>query len=271
MVMHRRKHGVNLDKLKRKDYFARTLIKAISDRLLENIRKKKPTYIQTAVSREPEKDPPTVIVPTRRTIFDTHTPSEKQTIRKNLSVILGVEIKRIICYPKDPDPVFEMELSDLPGRTIYLGSYQKGIMNQDNFRATIASLGQPVPNKVPGNVWDPTILNDLRILTEEGEIPDTATYDGQVKIYLREYFKSKQIEPKKDDDSYPFIDPQTDRIVFKLDHFRRWMSATKGTIIHFNLENAMLQAGFYTKNYEYFSPPGFYLPDTYTPKKEEEE
>jgi hypothetical protein len=283
MVMHRRKHGVNTSKLKRKDYFARTLIKAISDRLLENIRQKKPTYTQQkptytqqAVSRTSEKsddEQSEIVLSTKRTIFDNHAPSEKQTIRKHLAGLMGVEIKRIVCYPKDPEPVFELELSDMPGRMIQLGTYQKGIMIQGNFRASIAAMGLPMPKRVAKEIWDPTVLNDLRILTEEGAIPETATYEGQVKIYLKDYFTAKGVESKKvvekeSDQEYPHLDPQTERVAFNLDHFRRWLSATKGIQLQFSLENTMFQSGFVMGKEAYYTPPMFFIPEWYEKSKD---
>jgi hypothetical protein len=277
MIMHRRKYNVKPYKMLRKDYYARTLIHAIADRLLENIRQKKITLKQEAVSRTPElkdSETNTVVIPTRRTIFDQYAPSEKQTIRDHLKALLGVEIKRIVCYPKDPEPVFELELADMPGRPVELGTYQKGIMSQTSFRASIASVGLPVPNKVAKNVWDPTVLKDLRILTEEGNIPETATYDGQIKIFLREYFDTKTIEIKqgKPSEEYPLASTCGTYIYFNLDQFRRWLLATKGVAITFNLENTMMQSGFKQAGSIYTTPPNFYtIPKTETDPEEERE
>jgi len=153
-----------------------------------------------------------------------------------------VDIRRIICLPKEPQPIFELELMDLPERTIKLGTHKEGIMNQANFRSRIGAMGLPMPNKVGKDTWDPQIINYLRVLTEVGEIPITATYEGQINTWLREYISSKEIaqdlnEHFTESESDPFM--HKDRVFFKLETLQDWIRTTKNHQIDFTFQQCL--------------------------------
>jgi hypothetical protein len=251
LIMHRRKWNEKPHKLGRKDYYARTLIKANSNKVLDAICNSpvanKPD--KPDLNKEPAKKN---IIPETgfkkpKTFWQDYDPTAKQQIRQQVKALIGVDIRRIICLPKEPQPIFELELMDLPERTIKLGTHKEGIMNQANFRSRIGAMGLPMPNKVGKDTWDPQIINYLRVLTEVGEIPITATYEGQINTWLREYISSKEIaqdlnEHFTESESNPFM--HKDRVFFKLETLQDWIRTTKNHQIDFTFSSTMLATGF---------------------------
>jgi hypothetical protein len=260
LVMHRRKYGVKLHKLSRKDYYARTLIKATADRLLENVRRK-PAAPTSVVSKEPVKKNISATTPTTHTYYSGYSGTNKKVIRNYLTKLLGVEIKRIICYPKDPEPIFDIELADLPGKHIRLGTHKDGIANQKNFQSKICAYGLPMPKSVSADVWSPSVINDLRILTEEGKIPETATFSGQVSVWTREYLLAKDIQTEKafkeNDQAMPYMTECGTYVIFALGKFRQWLQLNKGSNLGFDLEYTMISHGFTTQGPLCKTPPNF--------------
>jgi len=226
LVMHRRKYGVNLNKLNRKDYFARTLIKCGVHRTIGAITKKKAKNIKI-------------------------TKDEKATIRTYLEGILKCGIQRVIRYGKDPNPQFELELDNLPGKTIKLGSFAEGILNQRNFRAKIGAMGITMPIAVKASKWDTSIIPNLQLLTVEGIIPSTATYEGQIEEWVTGYFVEKTII--EDMDTYiedglldqPFY--HNDQVYFKLEALQNWIRNSKNHNTDFSFVTSMIGYGFSQK------------------------
>ena len=227
LIMHRRKYGVNLAKLNRKDYFARTLIKCGILRSIGLIAKKKSQ--NKSVSKN-----------------DLHT------VRVYLENVLKCAIGQVIRYGKDPNPQFELVLDDLPGKTIKLGSFSEGILNQRNFRAKIGAMGVTMPLAVKQPKWEGDIIPNLQLLTIEGIVPSTATYEGQIKEWVTEYLITKTITEDLpafiEDDSMgqPFY--HDERVYFQLENLQTWIRTSKNHNTDFSFVTSMIGYGFLQEN-----------------------
>jgi len=249
MIMHRNKYGINLDKLNRKDYFARTLINASIHKQINTIIKKK------------SKNQPI-------------SKNESETIRIYLSELLKCSINRLIRYPKDPNPQFELELTDLPGKTIKLGNFSEGILNQRNFRSKIGAVGLNLPILLKQHEWETNVIPKLQSLTINGIAPTTATYQGQIEDWTTEFFSTYDM--LDDLPAYildgrlgqPFM--HNNQIHFKMELLQNFIRTFKNHMIDFNFFTSIIAYGFSQVKLPckngiqiqfWAAPPNFFIPD----------
>lgn len=223
LVMHRNKYQVNMDKLKRKDYFARTLIQSGLYKKINVITKKK-------------------------AINQPITPTDQDAVRLYLEKVLKCGIQKVFRFGKDPNPQFELELTDLPGKTIKLGSFAEGIVNQKNFRAKIGAVGVTMPAAQTVFKWESDIIPKLQMITIDGTVPVTSTYEGQIQVWLTEYLVEKTVLESIDlylkemQIEQPFMNG--DRVHFKLEALQNWIRNTKNHITDFSFITTMIFCGF---------------------------
>lgn len=224
MISHRVYNNHPTDKLdpRRADYWVNTLLKA-----------KKASRLEQVSKRPHEKI----------------TRDDKEEIRSYLETKLGISIKRLVRYKRSPTLHFEIELTTHPGISIPLGSSYEGIMNQNNFASKILDHTKIVPNEIKKAVWRRDIINKLMALTEDGVSSKTATYEGQVREWSREFFENKSclesLEHFVENNSpaAPFF--HNDRVYFQLEALIQWIRNNKGInadIFHFSI--TMTKNGF---------------------------
>jgi hypothetical protein len=248
MIHHRRYHGTNTEKIchERRDYYARTLLKAGVNKSITQLDKN-----------------------------GKSTEHSRATLLSYLSDKLQCGIQRIIRFNKDPNPVFELELVDKPGKTIKLGTFDAGIMNQRAFRGKIGAVGIKMPRPMKAGEWEEDIIPKIQAVTEDGFTPETATYEGQVSAWIPEYFEETTVVESFDeflnhnDTKQPFI--QDGQIYFKAEPLIDWIKNNRNHIADFSFLTTMIAVGFIekkilikgVKHSFWTTPPNFYI------KKEE--
>lgn len=249
MIHHRRYHKVNTEKIchERRDYYARTLLKAGVSKSIKQIEKKRERGEHASVEHS------------------------RPTLLSYLSDKLQCGIQRVIRYNKDPNPVFELELVDKPGKTIKLGTFDAGIMNQRAFRSKIGAIGVKMPVPIKSAEWDEDIIPKIQAITEDGFTPDTSTYEGQVDTWIPEYFEETTItETFEDfldhgDTKQPFA--QDNRIYFKLEPLQDWIKNNRNHMVDFSFVTTMISVGFTQEKIPikgvqhrfWATPPNFYI------------
>lgn len=180
---------------------------------------------------------------------DSLSKDDLQDIREYLASRLNIEIQSLWCYNRDPNMYFELELANPPGATVHLGSMVDGVLNQRNFMAQVISLTRKVPNYVNNKIWVHDIVKKLLKLARDGNSPETATYEGQVKVWAREYFIDREVEENIASflDSGVFSVPfyHKDRVYFSFEALAQWIKTNKGqNIDSFHFGIAMTKNGF---------------------------
>ena len=221
LVQHRRHNNYNMD-MDRPDKYINDILKA-----------KKTYNIEASVQKK----------------NDSLTTDELEDIRSYLRSRLQIQIYKVWRYDKDPDVYFELELANHPNKIVHLGSMGDGIMNQKNFISKVSARVLEAPQRIDNKYWYPDIVKKLLKLVVDGESAETATYEGQVRVWAREYFIDKDIEPNLDTFlesgvfSVPFY--HNDRIYFSFEIMALWIKTNKGQNIdafHFGI--AMTKNGF---------------------------
>ncbi len=245
LLMHRQKHDAGSKKITRKDYYARTLLQALSKYGANKITQKK----------------------------NNPTSSDKEILRQYLIDVLGVGISRIIRYDKTPNDQFDLELIDYPNKVIKLGSFAEGIMNQKTFAAKIGAIGAKVPPPLKMITWHRDIIPKLQALTINGKAPLTSTYEGQINIWIKEYFEARNIyttyQEYYEAQSFqqPFLD--NNKAHFSYEDFQSWVRLQKNFILDFGFLTTMISFGFIEVTREtgdkskinlWASPVNFYIP-----------
>lgn len=247
MVYHRIYNDKKTEKAchARRDYYARTLIKASVHKALEKIdsKKKKGKKIDQI---------------------------DRQAILSYLNDKLSCQILRYIKLERDPDPLFELEIAEQPGKTIKLGTFEKGVMNQRTFRAKIGATGARMPQPVDKSTWESDIVKKLQDIMEDATVPDTATYEGRIETWIQDYFAHTTVygtaeeyfENKNYDE--PFF--HDDRVHFKIEALQEWVKTNKGEVLDFSFVTTMISTGFTQKKIKdgglpirlWVAPQGFY-------------
>lgn len=221
LIQHRRHNSYSMD-MDRPDKYINDMLKA-----------KKTYNIEASVQKK----------------NDSLTTDELEDIRSYLRSRLQIQVYKLWRYDKDPNMYFELELSNHPNKLVHLGSMVDGIMNQKNFISKVAARVLEGPRRIDNKYWYPDIVQKLLKLVVDGESAETATYEGQVKVWAREYFIDKDIEPTLEDFlssgvlSMPFF--HKDRVYFSFEIMAQWIKTNKGQNIdtfHFGI--AMTKNGF---------------------------
>jgi len=221
MVQHRRhnRHDLQMDR---------------PEKYINDLLKAKRTYNIKRINKTPKKK---------------LTANDLESVREYLYSMLNIQVKTLWKFRHDPDDHFELELLDVPGKTIYLGTLKDGIMNQRNFDARIISATMTAPNRLKDNKWYDEIVQKLMLLVVDGISPQTATYEGQVSVWAKEYFFNKDISENITSHfdngvlGNPFY--HKNRIYFSYETLVQWIKTNKGEnidVFHFGI--AMTKNGF---------------------------
>ncbi len=224
LIQHRRynKHSLDMD---RPDKYVNDLLKA------------KETYTIKRIDN----------TPTARV-----TNTDKEAIRSYLYSQLGVEILHLWRYNRSPNEYFELELTELPGDPVFLGSMAEGIMNQNNFDSKISAKLLRAPKRLSNkNFYDRVVTNLLRIV-EDGVSAETATFNGQVRVWVEEFLYDNTILDTIEEyigeasPGNPFY--HNNKIYFLFEKLSSWIKIHRNHVVdEFHFSIAMSRAGFKQK------------------------
>ena len=153
-------------------------------------------------------------------------PPEDQpdVLQESLSIIFGVDIRRIIKYLGDP-PEFYMETAQ---GNITLGTIDK-IYSQTKFRQAVGAATGIVIQKVPGNIWEQRVQAILSAC-EEIEAGEGILRERETRRWVEDYLLEK---PPREEDwekavglKSPFVKDGTTHMF--VDDFRRWLEFPGG-------------------------------------------
>jgi hypothetical protein len=203
MVQHRafNRHDIKINRI---DVYVNDLIKA------------KSTYNMRRIDRD---------------VTSNATLDEKEVVREYLFGKLGIQVHTLWRYHRDPESYFELELSNHPNTIIYLGTMTEGVMNQKKFIGSVIAAVKETPKKLKENVWYFDIVQKLNKITKDGITHETATFEGQVKLWVKDYLINKDIIPDlptyidNNVKSNPFY--HLDSIYFTFEAMAQWIQTSK--------------------------------------------
>jgi hypothetical protein len=200
VVAHRRMHGEQL-KLDRPGYYERLLGKAKSGMEADEAHERLSDRVEMVQTG------------------DADIEDERDHFLRDVSTLLGFEIRRIIKFVTDP-PQYRLVLQE---GQIHLGGVES-ILNSSKFRASIAAVSGTLIQRFQGARWDPVAQAILQAV-EELDLGSDSTAEGLVGEWMTEYLM--QHRPSHDRVEaigirHPFIH-NDGRVCIFLSEFRSWL------------------------------------------------